>query len=223
MRLRSILVGVALVTGCTASQGDACRIDSDCEAGLLCARDGVCRAAGDPVNKAQPDLGAPIAQDDATGGSDVCVTPTDFGTGGGTCPARTTALRLTKLVILPEGGLGKIAAAANPTIATDMKEGRIHIELWDDTTWVPFDAEGAAICSQIEPSMFPMTVPTFPVHSLVYDAKLDAGKTKLTGWASKQQIVASMKCELHAAAESLVEADLGPDKVSVVLEVELAP
>ena len=230
MRLRGIILavlGFGSIVGCTSQELQKCQIDSDCSSGLICARDGVCRASDDPLHKAQTDLGStPVL--DAEGG-DLCVTQSDFGTGGGECPSKTTVLKLTKLVILKEGGLGNISSAANPTIASDMEAGKIHVELWDDTVWVPIDADGTPMCSQIEANTFPMTVPTFPVRSAVKDATLDATKTKLTGWVNKHDMIQTMKCELHAAADTLVKEDIDSDgdgvndRVSVVLEIELAP
>ena len=229
MQRFAIFVGLALALGCTEKQGSACKLDSDCTGGLLCAQDGVCRTAADPLNFEHLDAGAPPPAETTGGGGDAGVRPNDFGTGGGTCPAKTKALRVTKLALAKEGGFGKLADAANPTIQKDLDAGRIHVELWDDVTWVPFDEDGQAICSQIEPGVFTLTIPSFPVHTRVHDAALDATKTKLTGWTDKQEMISSMKCEIRTGANTLVEEDVDSDgdgkndRVSVVLEVELSP
>lgn len=142
--------------GCLADRGATCALDSDCQVGLVCALDGVCR----PPDQAAPD------EADAKGGADVVADVGGAAPDGGTpddgtqdgaaadpgpdaggcappgdawvCDGPYAKHPVTNLSLPAEGhGAARLAGLANPILEDSFApdaQTPIHLTLWVDGT-----------------------------------------------------------------------------------------
>ena len=244
--LAAALAALALAA-CPEAEGGPCRLDSDCEGGLVCAFDGLCQrfaavqASFDtvqPVDVTSFDTtpadtaGAP----DASGCAPVANV---FAAGAAPCPAAAEVRAVSGLVIAEEGnGLARLAAVANQVLANGFDQGDIAMALHLDGTlapgcavdfaWVRTPDDLAADCTpRFGKDRMPLDIPGL-VSTSVDFATLDPETHVLTGLVDKQKLLARLDESIRAVADSLIDEDVDtdgdqvPDKSSAIIQVLFA-
>lgn len=149
---------VALVASCGAAVGDSCRIDSDCEGGLICL------ASTCQTSTAVSDRFAPLSEDAVTPtpgpdtaapSDDVTVTETPathpcgdqpymrtllhcqeprgaFTPGTGECLEPTAKYPVRSITMHAEASFVKMASLANPVLKGGIESGATAVSLWQD-------------------------------------------------------------------------------------------
>jgi hypothetical protein len=162
VRVGTVVLGLFLwcgVTGCAATEGQSCRLSSDCSGGLVCS-DALCvtpealRSAMNPDVVAGADSGgsdvvvprsdaAPVAVTHPCGDQPYQVQVLDcapaqgvFDSEAAPCMEPASKHRVRSVVIDNTGGLGPLATVANSYIASEIAgdDPSINIELWRDGT-----------------------------------------------------------------------------------------
>ncbi|MFT5433074.1 MAG: hypothetical protein ACI9OJ_003779 [Myxococcota bacterium] len=149
-----------VVAGCAATEGESCRLSSDCSGGLVCS-DALCvtpealRSAMNPDTVAGADSGgsdvvvprsdaAPVAVTHPCGDQPYQIQVLDcapakgvFDSAAAPCMEPTSKHRVRSVVIDDVGGLGPLSTVANSYIAAEIggDEPSINIELWRDGTF----------------------------------------------------------------------------------------
>ncbi|PIE18403.1 MAG: hypothetical protein CSA66_04790 [Proteobacteria bacterium] len=240
----------ALLGACAlGGEGAGCRVDSDCEAGLLCAPAGTCQSeAAVAASLERP--GAADAVDvvsftdtAATGGAGGDVTGCAplagvFEASQARCREPRVKLTVTGLVVLDSGaGLAQLATVANPVIAAGYDEGTLAMALWVDgeyapgcphaLAWMRGQADRAADCTAVFSDSMPFEVPNL-VSTAIEQAHLDPETNILRGLVDKAALLASMDEVLRDVADSLIVLDVDtdgdevPDRASAHLEILFA-
>jgi len=247
--LTAALLGLSLAAaGCPESAGGACRLDSDCEGGLVCAFDGVCRtfaavqASFDTVQAVDVVAFDTVkadttATDDANG---ACAPVLGvFAAGSAPCPAAATILPVTGLVIAEEGnGLARLAAVANAVLADGFDQGTITLALHVDGTlaagctadlaWIRSAEDRHADCTPVfGADRMPLDIPSL-VSTSVDFAVLDPETHILTGLVDKQALLLTLDESIRPVADGLIDEDVDtdgddvPDKSSAIIQVLFA-
>ncbi|MCA9517441.1 MAG: hypothetical protein KC635_21015 [Myxococcales bacterium] len=234
----------ASATGCLRSDGESCRVDSDCGGGAICALDNVCRTvaaveasldtrqAVDVVTYDTVDTQG--ATGDATGCEPVAGV---FDAATGACPEPTTKRTVTAIVIAQEGGLAGLAEVANQVIANGFDDGSLTLELWIDGSlaagcarvlaWMRGPEDRNADCTAVFSDAMPFVIPGL-VTTSVDHAQLDPETLVLTGLVDKAKLIESMAPELRDVAEQLITLDVDTDgdevadMASAVIQITLA-
>ncbi|TNF37015.1 MAG: hypothetical protein EP329_04245 [Deltaproteobacteria bacterium] len=248
MSLAALVAGSA--GGCLEEAGQTCRLDSDCQAGLLCDLDGVCRAY--TVVKASYDVveDVEVTGCDTGGAADTVAADTAgcaavagvFEAGSAPCPEAATVRQVTALVIQDhDNGLADLAAVANQVLANGFSEGTITLALHVDgelttgcprtVAWIRGADDRNADCTPVFSDAMPLDIPNL-VSTKVDGAsvvQVDENTLTLRGLVDEQALLDSLDEALRDVADQLVVSDTdtdcdgSPDHASAVIEVHLAP
>jgi hypothetical protein len=155
--MRTILLSIsALSLACGATEGESCRLQSDCEPGLMCF-EGKCitqAVAADALSyhdtgssrvtpsddaATEPNADAAVVQTHPCGEQPyskillACAEPRNiFAARSGTCEEPSGKYSVRSIVMEPEGGFAKMAPVASPVIKNGLDDGTIKVELWRD-------------------------------------------------------------------------------------------
>jgi hypothetical protein len=230
-----------LAGACQAEGGEACRIDSDCGAGLLCALDGHCATLTEvqAAFSARPDAGAPPKDSGAPpdpGPTNIdaagCLAPGAFG-----CEPPADVRKVTNLFLHPQGnGAARLAGVANPVLESSFGDGTLAMDLWLEGSYAPGctfafafvrgPEDIGADCQPVYEGRMPFEIPDL-VAFTVYEGVLDPATHILSGYLDKAELIASMDPALRSTADGLIDVDLDtdgdgtPDKSTVILTVTL--
>lgn len=225
-----LLLPLAQTGACSQLEGQACVLDSDCEAGFVCSFEAVCTTF-EAVAKAF-DAAPEITHADTTDSTDTqgdidivdgtCDAPREvFESITTACAAPTQKLVATALVIDKDGnGMGPLAQVANSVLANGFRQGDIALELWVDGTfetgcsytlaWVRGPEDINADCTPVFSQNMPFEIPGL-VSTEIENAVIDPANGLITGLVDKPKLLLSIDEALRDVAESLIIEDVDTD------------
>jgi|GEM_PF-1822749 len=250
MSVALAVFGAGALGGCLEEAGKACLLDSDCESGLVCALDGVCRSYAAVQASFDVVQDVEVVGCDTGGATDTIAADTAgcaavagvFEAGAAPCPAAATVRQVTGLVIQDhDNGLADLAAVANQVLASGFAEETITLSLHVDGDltsgcprslgWIRTADDRNADCTPVFSDAMPLDIPGL-VSTSVDDAsvvEVDADTLTLKGLVDKQALLLSLDEALRDVADGLVTEDTDtdcddvPDKASAIITVLLSP
>jgi hypothetical protein len=227
--------------GCTVEQGESCQIDSDCEPGTLCSREGTCQTFDDvadglaAVGTTPPPVD--VSTEDDMGSPDT--SPEDPGTAddssecqpshnsiftepaSGACAAPDTKKKVLLLQIAETGhGAANLGILGNSIIEDGFANEQIPLTMWVDgsfeqgCTWTVAWMRSEDDRLENCTAVFTDTMPfKIPdlVEATIYNAVYAPDTQRVTGLLNKEELLKTIDPVIRETAAGMFSNDVDTD------------
>jgi hypothetical protein len=225
--------------GCTVQQGESCQIDSDCEPGTLCSREGTCQTFDEvadglatvgtnPVDVSTAnETGSPDASTDDPGAisdSSACEPAHNSiftEPAASECAAPGTKKKVILLQIAETGhGAANLGIIGNSIIEDGFANGQIPLSMWVDgsfeknctwtVAWMRTEDDRLEDCTAVFTETMPFKIPDL-VEATIYNAVYETDTQRVTGLLNKEELLKTIDPVIRETAAGMFSNDVDTD------------